>query len=545
MGHDTHFPHLRALSSGSFYVGCLTATAVAFFAATCSWAQPNDEPEQRRLMPKIECRIMLGERELPRDEIVLPYTVRKEQDGWLSIGPGYVWPPEVVSLSEAVDYYSSVLRRGPESSWVYVMRGIARMEKHDTAERISQDFDAALQIDPQNFLAYCYRAEWHMREERKDRAQSDLDMALRLRPGSALAYYKRAYLSLRKKNKERAFADFSKAIENNPQFAAAYLGRGNLYADREDYDLAIQDYSESIRLEPTTWNYQDRANAWAAKGVLDRALQDYSEALRLNAENIFANVGRAMVCLKLGNYDLAIEDFNKFISYLEILADDEESASIYLARGEAWDSKGDLAKAIADYTKAIELNPKEMMAFAMRAKAWQTKGELDKAIADYNQALVLVPKSPVVLTGRGDTWSDKGDLEKAIADYSEAIQADPQFTWAYFGRAAAWSDLRQYDKAIDDYSAVLRNRDSSGGPKIDVTHRLLGNAYFSQGNFAAALQDFDEALRIDPSRADVHRLRGQTLEKLGRLDDAKAAYERAAQLDPKQRTSETKPPSSS
>ena len=68
------------------------------------------------------------------------------------------------------------------------------------------------------------------------------------------------------------------------------------------------------------------------------------------------------------------------------------AAAEHYNRGLAWDKKGEYDKAIADYTEAIQLDPKLAPAFNNRGLAWDEKGEHDKAIADYNEANRLDPR---------------------------------------------------------------------------------------------------------------------------------------------------------
>ena len=49
--------------------------------------------------------------------------------------------------------------------------------------------------------------------------------------------------------------------------------------------------------------------------------------------------------------------------------------------------KGDYDRAIADYNKALELDPKDATAYNNRGYAYRQKGDYDKAIADYDKAL--------------------------------------------------------------------------------------------------------------------------------------------------------------
>jgi Flp pilus assembly protein TadD len=53
---------------------------------------------------------------------------------------------------------------------------------------------------------------------------------------------------------------------------------------------------------------------------------------------------------------------------------------------------GDVDGGIADYNRAVELDPKQSRAYMNRGFFKQAKGDLDGAIADYNRALELAAK---------------------------------------------------------------------------------------------------------------------------------------------------------
>ena len=46
----------------------------------------------------------------------------------------------------------------------------------------------------------------------------------------------------------------------------------------------------------------------------------------------------------------------------------------YVARGLAWQKKGDLDRALADYTQAIKINPKDALAYNNRGMLWRERG---------------------------------------------------------------------------------------------------------------------------------------------------------------------------
>jgi tetratricopeptide (TPR) repeat protein len=56
----------------------------------------------------------------------------------------------------------------------------------------------------------------------------------------------------------------------------------------------------------------------------------------------------------------------------------------------------------------------------MGLACYANKGYHDKAIADYTKAIKLQPKSGVTYNNRGKAYSEKGDYDKADIDFKKA-----------------------------------------------------------------------------------------------------------------------------
>ncbi len=143
----------------------------------------------------------------------------------------------------------------------------------------------------------------------------------------------------------------------------------------------------------------------------------------------------------------------------------------YYNRGAAKIEKGDLDGAIADYNRAIELNPKDARAYYNRGIAKRAKGDLDGAIADFSRAIELDPKYAIAYNNRGIAKDDKGDLDGAIADYNRAIELDPKHAVAYNNRGFDKEARGDLDGAIADY-----NRAIELDPKLAIAYNNRGNA---------------------------------------------------------------------
>ena len=196
-----------------------------------------------------------------------------------------------------------------------------------------------------------------------------------------------------------------------------------------------------------------------------------------------------------------------------VLEDRRESKRVrgiaHVGRALAYYHKGDLDRAIVDFTAAARLNPKDALAYSNRGLAWADKGDYDRAIADYTTAIRInpVPRSDVnvphvnVYHNRCIAWTRKGEADRAIADCDQAIRLDPTFAFAYFTRgtawyakymgASAWIDAKDLDRAIADFSEAIRL-----DPNNEGYRRARAAAWQVNGNEDLAKMDFAEADRL-------------------------------------------------
>lgn len=126
-------------------------------------------------------------------------------------------------------------------------------------------------------------------------------------------------------------------------------------------------------------------------------------------------------------------------------------ALAYGNRGTAWHAKGDNDRAIADYSEAIRLNPKDVPAYNNRGTALRDKGDLDRAIANYNQAIRLDPNDVAAYNNRGNAWHEKGDAKRAVVDYSETTRLDPKNALGFRTRGYTYFEIGDFSSAAEDF----------------------------------------------------------------------------------------------
>src|SRR5262245_49416237 len=99
--------------------------------------------------------------------------------------------------------------------------------------------------------------------------------------------------------------------------------------------------------------------------------------------------GAAEDCNQEDDLDLSISGCT------ELINSGPAQAHVYNSRGNAYRNKGDFDRAIADYTKVIDLDIPAWVpvAYYFRGFSYRKKGDFDRAIADLNKAIELEPKS--------------------------------------------------------------------------------------------------------------------------------------------------------
>ena len=92
--------------------------------------------------------------------------------------------------------------------------------------------------------------------------------------------------------------------------------------------------------------------------------------------------------------------------------DAEGLANAYHNRGVALMQKGELDRAIADYSKVIGFRPNYADAYYNRGVTHRTKGDNDRAIADYTKAIENNPNDVEAYHRRGEAYQSKGNSER-------------------------------------------------------------------------------------------------------------------------------------
>ena len=167
----------------------------------------------------------------------------------------------------------------------------------------------------------------------------------------------------------------------------------------------------------------------------------------------------------------------------------KREALTYFWRAETDCQTREFNKAIADCSRAIELDPTLAKAYTYRGRAFNGKGEFEQAIADCSKAIELAPTDYEAYHNRGFSYYGKNDYDMAIADWSKAIELKPDDPWPYKDRGLAYNAKGDYDKAWADVKQCQSLGGTVAPDDLDKLRKASGQGMASQkahGNSEAA-----------------------------------------------------------
>jgi len=121
-----------------------------------------------------------------------------------------------------------------------------------------------------------------------------------------------------------------------------------------------------------------------------------------------------------------------------------------ITRGSDYLDKKRYEMAIAEFSKAIEINPGLSDVYYNRGFAYSQSGKPDEAISDYSKAIKINPNDSDSYYNRGLVYHSKKDYDRAISDFTESIRLTPDIAAAYYNRALDYSLKKDFDKAWED-----------------------------------------------------------------------------------------------
>lgn len=377
------------------------------------------------------------------------------------------------------------------------------------------------------FAAYSARAEKEKREETalrltaEEKARQEADARANVetqrrealeKRALAFAQYQKGLELYNRRQFDLAIEQFSQAAATDPSFQEAFYTRGEVYRDLWQAEQAIADFKQSYELAQT----QGVVLAKALYNIgfcymeilrdLESAKQVFGRISEIEQTDVYGWLMTAQLDVLMGDFESAlkkVEQAEKVAPYYcEIY---NIRGSIYLKYAEAG-QPAYAEQALAAFSKAIELNPRDYKSYNDRAILRMRLRDAKGALLDYDVALLLCPRNPFSLNNRGNIRKEMGRYEEALQDYNRAVELAPDYGSPYDGRGSVQLELgkRRSDPAEQKQLFDLAGQDFDRAIQLNVPTAYLnkGVLLYLKGEFDQAIESIQKGAELSPMHRD-------------------------------------------
>jgi tetratricopeptide (TPR) repeat protein len=387
--------------------------------------------------------------------------------------------------------------------------------------------------------------------ERKDfsTAKTFVSQALAHDPNNSYARNLQVQLSKRDGNQTDLMQALNRTVADAPKDAAPLINRAAAHLQAKEFDAADKDISAALALNPTSLQaFETRANIARARGNFEGAIDALTAALAAYPGNGPVLTERAEAYRQLNKFDLALADTEAALKTGLV------SPSLRLLRINILIQKGDPPAVATEATQLVSENPSSDFALVAAGKTYAALGMRDKAMSAFDRALALKPYAYIYINR--SQVRPESDLQPKLQDLDAALKLEPNQEDALAEKARLLSKAGKHAEAIDLYDRAIKSA-------LDGSYLELGRAIALQragriaeaktafdsmrvkaksaGDFnrmcwakaindvllESALEDCRQAQRMSPDYPGLNGSLGMVLLKLGKLQEARAAFDKA------------------
>jgi len=317
---------------------------------------------------------------------------------------------------------------------------------------------------------YYASARIYYKEKKQREALSNLNRALELNESYADAYFLRGLLYRDRRDISSALKDFDRDIALDGTGSRSYREKADLLLEDKEYADSMKNYmaaiekgatdaavyfglgvsqEELLRLEAAAISF-DKACAGGHEKACGR-----SSDVRKKVEKLQAKVDELILegikAYKEGDNKKALKTYTKALDIYPY------SFQARLARGNLYlEALHNDAAAIKDLDAAIEVSSSSAVAYRQRGTAYKNTDNIAAAMSDINRSLELDPRSFEALTLKASLHSLNKDYREAISQYESLIRMRPDRPELHFALATTFQNSGCADKALVQFGEACR-----------------------------------------------------------------------------------------
>lgn len=284
---------------------------------------------------------------------------------------------------------------------------------------------------------------------------------------------------------------FRAALAVAPSNAEAHFQLGRTLAFQGDLEGARVAFASAANFNPNSPLPQlALAEVYARLENLGQAERAVQQALAVDPRNIQALILYGDIQLAQRKPDAAAEQFARAATLLP----GSPLPQYHLGRAHLAAKRE--SQAIAAFEAALSRQVDFTPALEQIAQIYVRSGSPEKAIARVNAQLARAPRSAGLHELQGNLYLALKQYQKAEASFEQIIAIDPSFVNAYLDLGKVYAETKSPGKAIERFQQAAKV-----APTSPIPHMMLGIVYEREGKRVEARAAYEKALELDPQFA--------------------------------------------
>jgi tetratricopeptide (TPR) repeat protein len=275
-------------------------------------------------------------------------------------------------------------------------------------------------------------------------------------------------------------------------------------------------------------DFPKNAGGYFAKAIVLKKLKRYEEAENYinKALSIEPNPNYAILASEL---NMLMKRYDAVLKFASIaLSINPQDPRGYILRANAYEAKGELEKAVGEYTKALSFNPSDLETGIHFVEILIFLKRYDEALRVAEKTMEISPNDYRLLYQIGNIYYFKKDIEKSATYMARVIDLKPDFAGAHYFLGLIYMERGILNKAEEELYYAVKYED-----KNPLYLYTLSKVLFLEKKAFDALEKVDRALQFSPSYTDAWVLKGKVKSFLGSYSEAKDCFKKAIELDRK------------
>lgn len=369
---------------------------------------------------------------------------------------------------------------------------------------------------------YATFTEFLLKAEQVDKAKSVSKEAVERFPAEAglQIYFARSLEA--KKEGFAAREAYERVVKEHPDLSDAYLRLGKLLRAERDYETAIQVLQKGIeKVEKKEPLLKELVDTYLEIHDTTSATAALQEVLKVNQKDNETRLRLAHLLKNGGYLDDAFAQYD--ILYKNGYIPDE----MVLAYSEVLRDRGRFDDALRELELLRQKSPDSVDVLVRIGSVQIEQGQLDAAEETLTKCADLKPAFELTYYFLGRLFERKGRTKDAADNYRKALQLDPNHDDARFRFAKLLGTSKKgkdVEEAVKHLTYIATRYQSQRTKTAEINPAVFlerGQLYFDMKIFGKALNDFEQAISLDPTSIDTLVRYAQVLITQELLDEAK------------------------